>query len=136
MRRIPKIAAGENMNIGDWGELVYPDGAYVPGLKIGQPITARVSQVISDTEMIVSVTWKNIGPEPWNPSITFPEFTFWVLGVPTKGLVDDKEITLGDVYVVGTKKYATVLGGSKTVFTFTVLTKQQIDDRIKARTGK
>lgn len=63
-----------------------------------------VRQVIDDNNVII--TMEVSGKDVW----------LWLVR-PTEGLVDDRDYLTGDILfeVVGTKRYTTVLGGTKTV---------------------
>ncbi len=53
---------------------------------------------------------------------------YWLTGYPTKGLSDNDKVSLiGLVKVVEPKSYVTVLGAKKTLKTFAILTKEELD---------
>lgn len=67
------------------------------------PISFKVLQILTDKEMICDVG----------------EDTAWVTGISTLGLTDGDRIRTDDDYIMfvsGTKKYDTVIGGSRTVY--------------------
>lgn len=104
----------EKIEVGDLGQLPH-----------GGEFRSRVQQIIKGG-MLVSIEKRSASGNFYLPSATV-----LVKGVSTDGLVDGKELSIGNWFEVsGTTQYKTVLGASKTVF---VLNVSESPEELKAR---
>jgi hypothetical protein len=116
-------------------DLVVPRLDYPP--KVGMigrlsGTTCGVDQVIDEDEMIVTASWAQKTVVVRNnvalPSAKTVQADFWVKGVSTAGLTDDRGAELKDVFeVTGTKQYETVFGSTRTILVLEPFDLQRVE---------
>jgi len=75
--KIPKLPITD-LKSGEIGRLVFPEGAFAPQLVAGETAKGKVLQVESNSELLVVFSWKQLGRELNNPSMTYPDLDLWL----------------------------------------------------------
>lgn len=124
---IPYLTFGE----GSVGKFV--QATFTEDYRDIQLVKVEVFQVLDEENVIIKYNknyeirmtnsgriWREIESESQN---CYESGVIWLTGTNTKGLTDGKEINLSGVYkFVGTKRYRTAIGGSKTINMITEVT--------------